>query len=148
MTTIVKEIVVDFDSSDRKTAQELHNKIVDALGHGPLLRLFADKRTDDVMGCIRSIAWCDTRLLGVDTLQFQDGHMELANAKNIDCWWREQGHRLMKIEGFKAMGNTIVVIDFYDNVETTSWKHKTTFVKAKSIPYDWEIDRSLNSVMG
>ena len=148
MTTITKEIVIDFDSSCHETAQEMHNKICDAIGHGPLLRIFAGKSTDDVMGCIRSIAWCDTRLLGVDTLQFKDRHMELSSKDNIDRWWREQGHRLMKIEGHKAFGNTIVVIDFYDKVEEPSWRHTTTFIRPRAAPTLDEIDRALHSVTG
>ena len=105
---ITHEICVDHDGSVPGASAALTEKVLLALGHGPGCKFKADHPEDTIHGRIISMAICDTRTLGKDILQFADGRYETASAENIDAWWQEQGHRLMKIEGDKALGNTII----------------------------------------
>jgi len=60
--------------------------------------------------------------LGATPLLFQDDHMEVATAGNVEDYWRGQGqnadgtplHRLEKIIGNKAYGNTIIDVEIYE----------------------------------
>jgi len=60
--------------------------------------------------------------LGATVLMFQDSHLEVATAENVDAYWRDQGknadgtplHRLEKIVGNKAYGNTVIDVEIYE----------------------------------
>ena len=132
------------DCSPERTG-ELSNSILTALGHGPALKLRADLPTDTVHGSV-TMAFCDTRTLGVDELLFQDGHVEIATAQNIDAWWREQGHQLDHIVGNKAHGNTIVDVELYDAEVLPNSGHKSTLARAVNRPTVADIRTKLDSL--
>jgi len=60
--------------------------------------------------------------LGATLLVFQDEHLEVATAENVADYWRGQGvnadgtpvHRLEKIVGNKAYGNTVIDVGIYE----------------------------------
>mgnify|MGYP001570629613 CR=1 FL=1 len=119
------EVCIDNKGNSRKCDEE----ILIALGHGPGFKLKADTPDDTVHGAV-TIAHCDPRTLGEDVLQFRNGAHEVATAGNIGAWFEEQGHKLMKIVGNKAYGNTILDIKITDTDEAPNKLHKTTFKRA------------------
>lgn len=107
--------------------------ILTSLGHGPGFKLKADAPDDTVHGAV-NISHCDPRTLDVDILQFRDGRREVATADNINAWFVEQGHKLVKIVGNQAYGNTIIDIKITDSDEPPNATHKTTFKRPAAIP--------------
>ena len=122
------EVCIDNKGDSAKCCDE----ILTALGHGPTFKYKADSPTDTVHGAL-TIAHCDPRILGEDVLQFRNGKRETATADNIGAWFDEQGHKLMKIVGNKAYGNTILDIKITDTDEAPDARHKTTFKRPASI---------------
>ena len=115
------------------------NEILVALGHGPGFKLKADTPDDTVHGAL-TIAHCDPRTLatpGVDSgdvILFADGSIDVATPENIGKWFEEQGHKLLKIVGDKAYGNTIIDIKITDTDEAPNKFHKTTYKRAAVLP--------------
>lgn len=129
---------------DRASKFKVTDDVLVALGHGPDFKLRPDTPEDTVHGSV-SVAFCFTRTLGVDILMFQDGHTEVASADNIDAWWQEQGHRLERVVGNKAYGNTMVDVELYDNDELPTPEHGTTIRRAVNWPTAAEIRRRLDA---
>lgn len=126
------ELCLDHDSSIPGRTAEMHQKVLDVIGHDPVNCAFvAASREAVVHGAVEQILWCDSRILGVDKIGFRDGRVELASAENIGAWFEEQGHRLMKIEGFKAFGNTIVRLNIVEVDEPPTRERKTTLKRPK-----------------
>ena len=106
---IISEICIDHDSSIPGATEAMLQKVLDVIGHDPVNCSFIAATPDAIVhGRLIEILWCDSRILGLDKIGFADGRVELASAENIGAWFQEQGHRLVKIEGFKAFGNTII----------------------------------------
>lgn len=133
MKTVI-EICLDHDSSAPGASADATLRIAEALGHGPGFKLKADNQADIVNGRIIAVMFCDTRTLGEDALSFKDGRVELASADNVDNWFREQGHRLMKIKGDKAFGNTIVYVQITEEDEEPTRLRQTTLRRPEVIP--------------
>src|SRR3990167_3481123 len=113
------------------------DEILVALGHSPTFKLRADSPDDTVNGAV-TIAHCDPRTLGEDVLQFSDGHREVATKDNIGAWFEEQGHKLVKIVGNQAFGNTIIDLKITDTDEAPDKIHKTTFKRPAVMPTEKE----------
>ena len=123
------EVCIDNRNTDPKA---MSDDLLMALGHCPTFKFKADSPTDTVHGAL-TIAHCDPRTLGEDVLQFRNGKCEVATADNIGAWFEEQGHKLMKIVGNKAYGNTILDIKITDTDEAPDARHKTTYKRAAPI---------------
>ena len=123
------EVCIDNKCDAEKCCAEL----LTALGHSPTFKLMADSDSDTVHGAV-SIAHCDPRTLGEDELMFKDGRREVATADNIGAWFTEQGHKLVKIVGNKAYGDTIIDLKITDTDEAPNAHHKTTFKRPAVMP--------------
>lgn len=124
---------------DRTQTKDRCAEILAACGHGPTLKMKAADATDTVHGSV-SVAFCDTRTLGVDILEFRDGRREVATADNIAAWFQEQGHSLELIQGNKAYGNTIIDVEIYEADEGRKRKPAT-------MPAIATIKSSINAAM-
>jgi hypothetical protein len=143
---VLHEICLDHDSSDKEATAALMQRVYAALGHGPEFRWYADSPKDTVHGRIIEMRICDTRLLGSDILEFRDGSQEVASADNIARWFEELGHRLVRIEGNKAFGNTLVHLQVTENAEAPNAFRKTTLARSTEAPSEEEIRRRLDTL--
>ena len=134
------EICIDNKGDSAKCCDE----ILIALGHSPTFKYKADSPTDTVHGAL-TIAHCDPRTLGKDILQFKNGKREVATADNIGAWFEEQGHKLVKIVGNTAFGNTIIDIKITDTDEAPTKFHKTTFKRPAVLPTAKECCDKINA---
>ena len=123
---LTHEICIDHDSTVPGATDERMQQVLTAIGHDPVNCSFVAERDDATVHGRVSVAWCDTRILGLDKIGFRDGRVEVATAENIGAWFKEQGHRLMKIEGSKAFGNTIVNLQITEEDEAPTRDRKTT----------------------
>ena len=135
------EVCIDNKGNSKAVLDE----VLVALCHGPGFKYRADSPTDTVHGAV-TICNCDPRTFGKDVLQFKDGKREVATAENIDKWFDEQGHKLMKIVGTIAYGNTIVDIKITDTDEAPNKSHLTTYKRvAPVLPTAKECCDKINS---
>lgn len=123
------EVCIDNKGDSAKCCDE----ILTALGHGPAFKLKADTPDDTVHGAV-TITHCDPRSLGEDEIQFKDGRREIASKDNIGAWFEEQGHKLVKIVGNTAFGNTIIDLKITDTDEAPTKFRKTTFKRPTMMP--------------
>ena len=135
---LTHEICIDHDSSISGATSARLQQVLDVIGHDPVNCSFVAASQDGIVhGRIIEILWCDSRILGLDKIGFKDGHVELASAENINAWFNEQGHRLMKIEGFKAFGNTIIRLQITELDEDATLDRKSTLMRpSKSVAQD------------
>lgn len=123
------EVCIDNKGDSAKCCDE----ILTTLGHSPTFKLRADTPDDTVHGAV-TISHCDPRTLGDDEVQFRDGRREVATADNVGAWFEEQGHKLVKIVGNTAFGNTIIDLKITDTDEAPTKFHKTTFKRPAVMP--------------
>ena len=71
---------LDHDSSQAGATEDYAAQILAALGHGPTLILLAESPGAIVNGSV-SIAFCDTRTLGEDVVDFSDGSYGVNNGR-------------------------------------------------------------------
>lgn len=134
---VVHEVCIDVNPlSDAVT---LTGALLTALGHGPDLKFRADNDDDVIHGRLIEMRICHTRELGVDVLQFADGHREVASAENIGAWLVEHGHKLVRIDGNKALGNTIVHVQVTEADEEPTAGRKTTLRRPAVMPTEQQI---------
>lgn len=130
--------------ADAKACQALMDALLVALGHGPDIKFKAEHAEDTVSGRA-TVEWCEARALGADVLEFRDGHRETACAENIGAWFEEQGHRLMKIDGSTAYGNTIVHVQYTERDESPAPGRRTTLQRAIAMPTEAEVRERIDA---
>jgi hypothetical protein len=161
---ITHELCIDHDSTVEGATHAKRDELLAALGHGPGFKLAADTPNDTVHGRV-SIMFCDTRTLGEDWVNPATGDIwtkarlqsegrevppeesgcVLADEKSIAAYFEGQGHKLMKVDGNKAYGNTIINVQVTEADEQASSARKTTLKRPASFPTEKAIRDRLDN---
>lgn len=121
------EVCID-NKGDTKAVLE---DVLVALGHGPSFKYRADSPTDTVHGAV-TIHNCDPRTIG-ESILWHDNVVRVLTVDNVAAYFTGQGHKLVKVIGGKAYGNTIIDIKITDTDEAPTPGHKTTYKRAAPI---------------
>ena len=143
---ITHELCLDHDSEKPGAIRERMDEILAALGHGENFKLKADTPDDTVHGRIIECCFCDTRTIG-ESIMWHDGVVRKITAENIAAYFEGQGHKLMKLDGDKAYGNTIVVVQVTEADEAPTLDRKTHLKRPDAMPTGEEIKTRLKNVV-
>ena len=112
------EVCFDRKSSKEKNAENV-TAILTGLGHGPGFCLCTV--AGEAHGAVTA-TFCDTRTFG-EKIQWHDGKVREITTDNVAAYFAGQRHKLVKIVGNKAFGNTLIDIEIFETDEAPNDDH-------------------------
>lgn len=139
---ILHEICLDRKSNTVQNAKNV-NDILAGLGHGP--GFYLCPVANEAHGSV-SITFCDTRTFG-EKIKWGDGVVREITVDNVAAYFVGQGHKLVKIVGNLAFGNSLITIEVYETDEAPNDNHADFRKRPATIPTAKECCDRINAYL-